>query len=72
MESLKLIIFIVIWIAGIVIALLGSEKLRDWKHYENPVSFLIMGIWLCILMSWVMVFLSIMNEEFSFPKRNKK
>ena len=69
---MKLLIFLIIWFIGIIVALFGCERIREYKCYQNPHTFLWLGIVLAITMSWILVFLSIVNMEFSFPKRKKK
>lgn len=66
MNILALIIF---WTIGIVIALLGNERIREYKHYDHPKFFLILGIYLSVFMSWVLVILMIINGEFSLPDK---
>ena len=64
--------FIIIWLVGIVVALLGERRLREYKDYDKPIAFLITGIALCVLTSWLMVFGALMSGTFEFPKRKKK
>ena len=68
---MKLLIFITIWVIGIIVALLGERRLREYKDYENPKGYLISGIVLCFLTSWLMVFGALMSGTFEFPKRKK-
>lgn len=60
---------IIIWVIGSIFALIGSERLREWRDYDNPVSFLIVGILLCICMSWCIVALNATDGSFSLPKK---
>ena len=62
----------IIWLIGVVLALLGERRLREYKDYEHPKAYLIGGILLCIFTSWLMVFGALMNGTFEFPKRKKK
>ena len=64
--------FIIIWVVGIVVALLGERRLREYKDYDKPITFLITGIALCLLTSWLMVFGALVTGTFEFPKRKKK
>lgn len=66
------IIIIIVWTLGAIVALLGNKKLRDWRDYYNPTSFLITGILLCVLLSWAMVISMIIDGTFGFPKRKRK
>ena len=65
---MKILVFSIFWVVGIVVAFLGNEKLRDYKNYHSPVKYLIIGSVLCATMSWVMVFLLVLNMNFSLPK----
>lgn len=67
---MKATIFIIIWILGIIVALLGNKKLREYQDYYNPNTFLVLGIICSILMSWAMVLAMIMDGTFEFPKKN--
>ena len=67
--STKLIIVLVIWLIGTILALFGEKRLRDYKDFHNPTTFLIMGIILCITTSWLMVWGALMNGTFEFPKK---
>ena len=69
---MKLLIFIVVWVTGTIVALLGERRLREYQDYENPKGYLISGIVLCFLTSWLMVFGALMSGTFEFPKRKKK
>lgn len=66
---MKIVAFIIFWLIGIFVALLCSQRLREYKCYEHPKLFLILSIFLCITMSWALVFLMIINEEFSLPDK---
>lgn len=68
-NSTKLVIFIIFWAIGSVIALLGNKKIREYRDYFHPVVFLIVGIVLSVTMSWAFVGASWMTGEFEFPKR---
>lgn len=68
-DSTKLVIFIIFWAIGSVIALLGNKKIREYRDYFHPVAFLIVGIVLSITMSWAFVGALWMTGEFEFPKR---
>lgn len=64
--------FIIIWVIGIVIALLGERRLREYKDYDNPTTYLVTGIVMCVVTSWLMVIGALMSGTFEFPKRKKK
>ena len=64
MNILALIIF---WTIGIVIALLGNRKIREYKDYESPKLFLALGIFLSVFMSWALVILMILDDTFKLP-----
>ena len=66
---MKLTIFIIFWIAGIVLSFLGNRELREFKSYEHPVIFLATGIFLTLMMSWAMVVIMVVEDEFEFPKK---
>ena len=68
---MKELILAVIWLAGVIISLLGEKRLRQYKNFENPRTFLIIGILLCVFTSWLMVIGAIMNCTFEFPKIKK-
>ena len=65
----NILALIIFWTIGIVIALLGNEKIREYKDYDHPKLFLILGILLSVFMSWALVLLMIINEEFSLPDK---
>lgn len=65
----KLIIVLVIWLIGTILALFGEKRLRDYKDYHNPTAFLIIGIILCFMTSWLMVLGALMNGTFEFPQK---
>lgn len=67
-DSTKLVIFIIFWAIGSVIALLGNKKIREYRDYFHPVAFLIVGIVLSVTMSWAFVGALWMAGEFEFPK----
>ena len=58
---------LIFWIIGIIVALLGDKKIRQYKQYENPRIFLTIGIFLCITMSWAMVFCLLITNEYVLP-----
>lgn len=64
--------FIIIWLIGIVLALLGERRLREYKDYDRPVAFLVTGIALCVVTSWLMVIGALMSGTFEFPKKTSK
>lgn len=66
---MKILAFIIFWIIGIVIALLGSERIREYKDYDHPKLVLILGILLSVFMSWIFVILMIIDGEFSLPDK---
>ena len=66
---MKILAFIIFWIIGIVIALLGNERIREYKDYDHPKLVLILGILLSVFMSWALVILMIINGEFSLPDK---
>lgn len=68
---MKLLVFIIIWLTGSILALFGERRLREYKDYEHPTAYLITGIALCIITSWLMVFGAFMSGTFEFPKRKK-
>lgn len=63
--------FIIFWIVGIIVALLGERRLREYKDYDKPKAYLASGIALCVLTSWLMVIGAVMSDTFEFPKRKK-
>ena len=68
---MKLLIFIVIWVIGSIMALLGERRLREYKQYDNSTTYLIIGITLCLFTSWLMVFGALVNGTFEFPKKKR-
>lgn len=64
MDIIGLIIF---WIIGSVIAVITSERVRDYKDYENPQLFLILCVFLCITMSWAFLILNWLHKELYVP-----
>lgn len=58
---------LIFWIIGIIAALLGNKRIREYKHYESPKIFLTLGIFLCITMSWSMVLALLMSREYILP-----
>ena len=63
-----IIIFVVFfWIVGIIIDFLCWRRLRDYKCYSHPYIDLCVCIFLCCTMSWALVILSIINNEFETP-----
>ena len=69
---MKELILAIMWLAGVIISLLGEKRLRQYKNFENPRTFLIIGILLCVFTSWLMVIGAIMSCTFEFPKIKKK
>lgn len=63
--------FIIIWVVGIVVALLGERRLREYKDYDKPTAYLVTGIVMCVVTSWLMVFGALISGTFEFPKRKK-
>ena len=66
---MKILAFIIFWIIGIVIALLGNKKIREYKDYGHPKLFLIFGILLSVFMSWVFVISMIITGDFSLSDK---
>lgn len=66
---MKLIIFIIFWTIGVVLAFLGNRKLREWRDYVHPVLYLVTGSFLCLFMSWVMVMVLLVEDGFEFPRK---
>lgn len=64
---MKIVLFIIFWLIGGLIAVLCSKRVKEYKHYEHPKFFLASGIFLCITMSWVMIELLLINNEFVVP-----
>jgi len=69
---MKLLIFLIVWFLGTAVAIIGCDRIREYKSYYHPNVFLCVGIILAVGMSWILVFLSAVNGEFSLPKRKKK
>ena len=67
-DSIKLVIFIIFWLIGSVVALLGNKKIREYRDYFHPVASLIVGIVLSVILSWTFVGALWMAGEFEFPK----
>lgn len=67
MNNSDLIWLIIIWLSGSVVALLGNEKIRDYKCYGHPKTFLVTGIILSVSMSWAFVLASLMDDTFRLP-----
>ena len=65
----NILAFIIFWIIGIVIALLGNKKIREYKDYGHPKLFLIFGILLSVFMSWAFVISMIITGDFSLPDK---
>ena len=68
---MKVLILIIIWLVGVVLALCGEKRLREYKDYDNPKLYLTMGIILCVLTSWLMVFGALVNGTFEFPRKGR-
>lgn len=66
---MKILAFIIFWIIGIVIALLGNKKIREYKDYNHPKLFLIFGILLSVFMSWAFVISMIITGDFSLSDK---
>jgi hypothetical protein len=66
---MKLLLFIIFWISGIVLAFLGDRELREYKCYYHPKIYLFTSILLTLFMSWGMVILLFINDEFELPKK---
>lgn len=66
---MKVIVFVIFWLIGIVVAFLGNQRLREYKDYVWPKFILISGIFLSIFMSWVLVVLLFFNGEFKLPDK---
>ena len=66
---MKVIGFVIFWLIGIVVALLGNKRLHEYKDYEYPKFMLISGIFLSIFMSWVLVVLLFFSWEFKLPDK---
>lgn len=62
------VLFLIVWIVGVILALLGEKRLREYKDYKYPEIFLTVGIILCVFTSWLMVFGALMNKTFELPK----
>ena len=62
-------VLITIRMVGTVLALLGERRLREYKDYDNPTTYLIVGIILCILLPWLMVWGALVNGTFELPKK---
>ena len=58
---------LIFWLAGGLVALLGQQKIREYKDYSNPKVYLIGWILLCFFMSWALVLLLLMNGEYVLP-----
>ena len=54
-----MIAFLIFWIIGIIAAMLGNRKIREYKHYGNPKIF--------VTMSWAMVLALLMSREYILP-----
>lgn len=67
-NNTDLISLVIFWLSGSAVALLGNEKLRDYKCYAHPKTFLVTGIILSVSMSWAFVMASLMNDTFKLPK----
>lgn len=66
---MKLFVFIIFWVAGIVLALLGNKNLREWRDYCNPKTYLFFSVLLTLFISWAMVIILIIEDEFELPKK---
>ena len=66
---MNVIVFVIFWLIGTVIALLCNERLHEYKDYDHPKFMLIGGIFLSILMSWALVLFLILNDEFELPEK---
>lgn len=66
---MKLTIFIIFWVLGIIVAFIGNENIRHWKYYVNPKTCLVLNSIFCLLMSWVLVVILFVEGEFELPKR---
>jgi hypothetical protein len=67
-NNTDLISLVIFWLSGSAVALLGNQKIREYKDYRHPVMFLISGILLSVLMSWAFVMASLMSDTFKLPK----
>lgn len=59
--------FLIFWFIGSVVALLGQRRIREYKDYVLPKLFLVVGIFLCITMSWIIVLSLLMEGEYKLP-----
>jgi hypothetical protein len=66
-NNTDLIFLVIFWLSGSVIALLGNQKIREYKYYDYPWIFLIIGILLSFCMSWVYILTSLMDDTFKLP-----
>ncbi len=65
----NILAFIIFWISGVVVALLGNERIREYKYCSHPKLLLILGIFLSVFMSWAFVIPMIITGEFSLPDK---
>lgn len=66
---MKLIVFIIFWVAGIALVFLGNKNLREWREYYNPKIYLFASVLITLSMSWAMVIILIIEDEFELPKK---
>lgn len=64
---IKIILFSIFWLIGIVFAILGESKIREYKDYEHPYLIRYTGIFLCVVMSWAYVMALLMNCKYILP-----
>lgn len=65
-NNIGLIIF---WLIGGIISCFTDKKIRDYKNYKDPNVFLCIGVFLSLTMSWAMVYLNIVNNQFYIPNK---
>jgi hypothetical protein len=58
---------IIFWVIGIIVALLGNRGLMEYNDYDCPKLYLAMSIFLCVSMSWALVFLSLIDDTCRLP-----
>ena len=59
----------IIWIIGGIVNVFTSERVRDYKNYSNPETYLLIGLFLCFTMSWALTYLNIVHDEFYIPEK---
>lgn len=60
-----IILFGVFWLFGGIVNVLCWKRVGDYKNYNKPKMYV--AILLSFIMSWILVYYSIVNDQFEIP-----